>query len=276
MNTITSPRTRRRRLSITSIAVVAAGLAFASGATSQQAQADSIHTPAASATDGWIRVAHLSPDTKAVNVTLTAVSGGQKVVELDNVAYGAVSPYLHLPAGTYTIAMTPGESGASAKPIISASVDIETGKTITVAALGKFKDLSTRIFEDDLASPEAKQARIRLIQASTVTASVDVKTSSGIVVAQDAQAGQATSYASVPAGKWTLDLSAANLNDSAAVRLKQGSVNTLFVLDNASGGLTVKSVLDSASVGKNPVGGINTGGGWAAQSDPLGLLTRSN
>jgi Domain of unknown function (DUF4397) len=265
---------RPRRLGVVIVTALAAvTLALANTAAPQQASAESTRLPAASATDGWMRVAHLSPDTKAVDITLTRVEGGQAVVELNKVAYGAVSPYIHIPAGTYAVAMTPWGAGASAKPILSASVDIVQGKTITVAALGKYKDLQAHVFQDDLAAPKAHDARIRLIQASTVTKSVNVKTSNGVVVATDAVAGQATSYASVPAGTWTLDLSSPSVNDSAAVRLKQGSVNTLFVLDNASGGLTVKSVLDSASVGKSPVGGINTGGGWASQADPLGLLS---
>jgi hypothetical protein len=262
-------RARRRGLSIAAVVAAAAvGLLFTNAGT---ANADATKLPAASATDGWIRVAHLSPDTKAVDVTLTSVAGGQKIVELDKVAYGTVSQYIHVPSGTYVVAMTPWASGAKAKPIISASVDIVKNKTITVAAFGMYKNLKTRVFKDDLASPKGDNARIRLIQASTVTKTVNVKTSTGIVVANDALAGQATSYASVPAGTWTLDLSAASLNNSSSIKLKQGSVNTLFVLDNASGGLTVKSVLDSASVGKDPKGGIDTGGGWASTRDPFGL-----
>src|ERR1700712_359730 len=71
--------------------------------------------PAPTATDGWLRVAHLSPDTKAVDVTVTNLSGGQKLFELDDVAYGTVSPYEHFPAGTYTISMTPWNTKATTK-----------------------------------------------------------------------------------------------------------------------------------------------------------------
>jgi hypothetical protein len=258
--------TKRRGFTVAAaVAIAAIGLVVTGTSAAQQANADSTRMPPATPTDGWMRVAHLSPDTKAVDVTLTAAKGGQTVVSLDKVGYGTVSQYIHIPAGVYVVAMRPWKASTSTKPLISASVDIVKGKTITVAAFGLFKDLKTRVFQDDLAAPSAKDARIRLIQASTITKSVDVKTSTGIVVADNAAQGQATDYASVPAGTWTLDLSSPKVSDASAVTLKQGSVNTLFVLDNASGGLSVKSVLDSASVGTaDPVGGVNTGGGWAS------------
>jgi hypothetical protein len=275
MNRTPAIPARRRAISLATVVAAAAfGLVFAGSGVAQSANADSTKMPAASPTDGWMRVAHLSPDTKSVDVTLTSVKGGQTVVELDNIAYGTVSQYIHVPAGFYNVAMTPWTSGPHAAALISASVDIVKGKTITVAAYGKYKDLKTRIFQDDLVSPKSDDARIRLIQASTVTKSVSVTTSAGVVVADDARAGQATSYASVPAGTWTLDLSAPHLTESSAVTLKKGTVNTLFVLDNAKGGITVKSVLDSASVGKDPIGGINTGGGWAAEHPNAEFLSQ--
>ena len=43
-----------------------------------------------------------------------------------------------------------------------------------------------------------------------------------------------------------------------------GSVASLFVLDDASNGLVVSPVLDSAAIGDLPTGGIQTGGGATA------------
>jgi len=223
--------------------------------------------PAAAGIEGWVRVAHLSPDTKSVDIQLTALRGGETVFELDDVRYGMVSDYLTLPAGTYVVSMVPSDAGSDAKPIVSASVRIVDDKSVTVAALGENDDLQTRVFQDDLTGPASGEARIRLIQASTVTPAVDVQTSTGILIARDARAGSSTSYATVPAGPWDLELTGSGVDHSAAVQLPDGSVNTLFVLDNAQGGLTVMSVLDSASVGAAPVGGVQTGGGALARTD---------
>ena len=74
--------------------------------------------PAASAATGtgWVRVAHLSPDTKQVDVRLVALSGSDRVVQVKDVAYGAVSKYYALPAGEFAIAMRPGGGAARAPP----------------------------------------------------------------------------------------------------------------------------------------------------------------
>src|SRR6187551_1485257 len=62
-------------------------------------------TPAQAAGDGYVRLAHLSPDTPAVDVYLKSDSGAVKDQKFDGVAYGALSDYLRLPVGTYSVAM---------------------------------------------------------------------------------------------------------------------------------------------------------------------------
>jgi hypothetical protein len=213
---------------------------------------------------GWVRVAHLSPDTKSVDVTLTALSGGAVVSELDGVAYGAVSDYIGVAQGTYVVAMVPVGAPEGTAPMIEQSVDIKPGQPVTVAAYGRNADIDTTVFTDDLTPPATGQARVRVIQASTTAESVDIATTTGMPITTDAQQGTATTYASVPAGPWTLEVNADAEESRAQIDLASGSVATLFVLDNASGGVTVKSVLDSAAVGDLPVGGIQTGGGGTA------------
>lgn len=259
-----SHSTTSRRGIRTAVALTAAGLiAFAGVGPAMAAPAaePAAAVPMATGQDGWVRIAHLSPDTKTVDVKISALKGGSVMYELNDVAYGMVSDYRALPAGTYVISMVPSGS-SSTKAMISASVKIEQGKTITVAAYGKNADLQTRVFTDDLTTPDAGAARIRLIQASSKADSVDVKTTTGLLIADDAETGSSTSYASVPAGPWDLQLTAKGLNNTSPVELANGSVNTLFVLDNARGGLTVMPVLDSASVGAAPIGGVQTGGGF--------------
>ncbi len=220
--------------------------------------------PAATGQDGWVRVAHLSPDTKPVDIQLSALRGGSSIVELEDVGYGVVSDYMLLPVGTYVISMTPADAAPGTEAMIDASIKVTEDESITVAAFGENENLRTRVFQDDLTAPEAGASRIRLIQASTVTDEVSVQTTTGLLIAEGARAGQSTNYASVPAGPWDLRLKAEGIEDVAPVNLPNGSVNTLFVLDNADGGLTVMPVLDSASVGAAPIGGVQTGGGALA------------
>ncbi|WP_407664404.1 DUF4397 domain-containing protein [Micromonospora parastrephiae] len=55
-------------------------------------------------TVGYVRLAHLSPDTPAVDVYLAAPDASKPQV-FPGVGYGVVSDYLSLPPGRYAVAM---------------------------------------------------------------------------------------------------------------------------------------------------------------------------
>jgi hypothetical protein len=236
-----------------SAALVAVGLAFAPAAAN-----------AADEGAGWLRLGHLSPDTKQVDVRVAAESGGDPVLQLSGVGYGDVSPYSELSPGTYTISMVPAGAPASTAPVISQDVEIDSKSAMTVVAYGPTANLEVKAVSDDLAEPTAGNARIRLFQASTVTDEVDVETSTGLEIAMNAKAGSVTDYAEVPAGNWTLDLSGGDVTGTKNVDVAAGSVTTLFVLDTAEGDLTILPIVDSAAVGTSPDGGVQTGGGGTA------------
>lgn len=254
------PRPRRHLRGVALVA--AAALPIALGAAL---------APAASAAPatagGWARVAHLSPDTKSVDVQMTALAGGAVVYELEDVAYGAVSDYIPLAEGTYVVSMVPSDASDDAEPVVRQSVDVAAGDPITVAAYGRNADLQTTVFQDDLTAPADGEARVRVVQASTVEPTVDVDTVDGQPIARDVTTGSATGYASVTAGEWELELTGADDVSSSAVELPAGSVSTLFVLDTASGALTAQAVTDSATLADMPTGGINTGGGGTVRDD---------
>ena len=54
---------------------------------------------------GWIRLAHLSPNTPAVDVYLYSFGDSNAMIVLHHVAYGTVSPYESVQAGDYSVAM---------------------------------------------------------------------------------------------------------------------------------------------------------------------------
>ena len=95
--------------------------------------------PASAASrDGWVRLAHMSPDTAAVNITLSSLSGDVTLFRLQNVGYGVVSNYMSLPQGTYALAMVPaGKNDPNTPPVISGAVQVNAGKAETLAAIGK-------------------------------------------------------------------------------------------------------------------------------------------
>ena len=260
---------RRRGLLAAGVAALAAAVALP--ALPSVAATDAAQPAAANGGPGWVRLAHLSPDTKAVDVRVSSLSGDTTLFTLSGVAYGAVSPYRQLPGGTYTVTMVPSGKSMASKPLLSAAVKVQTGKASTVAAFGSNRRLKLTTFNDDLTQPAAGTARVRLIQASTKVSSVDVSTVQGTAIANKALAGTATGYAAVPAGSWTLALTSSKLKNTSQVDLAPGSVSTLLVLDDTKG-LTVRPVLDSAATAAAPVGGVNTGGGYLASKGLTGPI----
>jgi hypothetical protein len=220
----------------------------------------------ASGSTGWLRLAHLSPDTKQVDVTLTSLSGHTVVEKLSKVGYGDVSPYIRLPTGTYAIAMVPAGAPASTTPVVKAAVTVDSGKAETVAAMNFNKDIEAHVYSDDLANAASNSVRVRVLEASANHRTVSVKSGSTTI---DSGLGfsKVSGYATVRSGTVPITVSAGSTTATKSFSFPSGSVHTLFVLDTAQGGLTVSTVLDSASAALVPQGSVNTGGGALTGGD---------
>src|SRR5580658_5119751 len=122
---------------------------------------------AASATSGtgWIRLAHLSPNTPAVDVYLYSFGNSNAEIVLHHVAYGTVSPYEAVTAGDYSVAMRPTGASPSSQPVLSTSVTIQADHAYTVAGMGPESGLRLAVLNDDLSTPSGKSV-IRVIEAS--------------------------------------------------------------------------------------------------------------
>jgi hypothetical protein len=251
-------RTRRRTVTIGALAATL--VAATVGLAPQSAHA--------AGEEGWLRIGHLSPNTKGVDVELSSLAGGKAVFELDDVEYGQVSPYKELPTGTYVLSMRAADAPDST-PMISTDVTVQSGGASTVVAYGKSKALKTAAFTDDLQQPGDGKAKLRLVQAATTAEKVDVSTTDGTAIASDAAFGTATNYATVAAGKWDLDITGGGQRGSADVDLAGNTVSTLFVLDDSKGNLTVVPVTDAAATTETPAGGVQTGGGGTAADRPF-------
>jgi hypothetical protein len=246
---------RRRLAALAAAALVGLGLTMVEA------------SPAQAAGVGYVRLAHLSPDTPAVDVYLSSVSGAIPQQKFDAVGYGTVSKYLPLPPGTYAVAMRKKGDPASAAPVLSTQATVEEGKAYTVAGTGKFADLGLRVIADDLGLPESGKAKVRVIQASVKQPVLDVSGASGKKIADGVQFATTTSYQTVDAGKWTLRLTQPSSTGKATtvtVTCKPGAVYSLIVLDGTNG-LTAQLRMDAASDGV-PAGGVDTGGGGTAGS----------
>lgn len=216
--------------------------------------------------DAWVRAAHLVPGLAGMDVVVRGAAGTAPVELAANAVYGDVAPYQRLAPGTYSAELRPAGAPADSAPVLSGTFDAEAGKAYTLAGLGSLDSPRLATLQDDLTPPPAGDVRVRVLPAAGGAAQVTVAAQNGPVIADGAVFGQPTAYADVPAGSWTLDVSAAGLpSATTAVDLAAGGVYTVVVVDDG-GTLDVRAVTDAAGMAAMPVGGAQTGGGGTAQA----------
>jgi hypothetical protein len=226
--------------------------------------------------DGYVRLAHLSPDTPAVDVYLKAQSGDSKQQKFPGVAYGVMSPYLRLPTGTYSVAMRPAGAAESTDPVLTTQVDVASGQAYTVAGVGRYADLGLRVLKDDLKLPGANESKVRIIQASVRAPVLNVGVQNGPTIADGVQFATTTSYRDVKPGTWTVRVSPSGGGQTSNLpcTLGAGNVYSLLVLDAKGGGLKTQLRIDAQRQGGMPLGSVATGdGGTQPRSQlPMALM----
>lgn len=219
---------------------------------------------AATAT-GWVRLAHFSPNTPAVDVYLYSFGDPTAQLVLHHVAYGAISPYEPLAAGEYTVAMRAAGASAASKPVLSANLTLVPGHAYTVAGVGPASGLRLQVLNDQLTAPSGK-ALVRIIQASLRQHVVTV-TYSGSTLASDLSFASVSAYHAVPPATATVVVTGGGAHAAASITPGAGSVYTLVVLDGAHG-LMIDSLLDAAGSGAMPVGAVPAGLGGTVPHGP--------
>jgi hypothetical protein len=218
---------------------------------------------------GYLRLAHLSPNTPAVDVYLYSYRDPNAMVVLDHVAYGDVSPYESVASGEYTVAMRPAGAAPSTKPVLSTNVDVVSGHAYTVAGMGPLSGLRLQVISDSLAmTPNA--ALVRVIQASMHQESVTV-TAGSTTLGRDLSFTTVTPYTSVRPGTVTVSAVGESEHGSGTFTLAADTIYTIVVLDDA-GHLALTSLVDSSGSKVMPEGGAQTGFGGTAARPGASLL----
>ena len=207
-----------------------------------------------------VRVAHLSPDAPNVDVRVN----GEPVAALQNVPYGTISPYLPLPAGSQRVTVYP--AGDTSQPVIDTPVELAPGGAYTIGAVGLVSDGSLRaqVYQDDLTPPVQGNSKLRVVHASPDAGPVDVLPAGGAPLVSGLQFPNASPYAQVPAGTYTLNVNAAGTNTTAIsvpnATVASGGIYSAFAVGTASAGsLNVIVVKDNAGAEPLPsTGGIST------------------
>lgn len=157
-----------------------------------------------------VRVAHLSPDAPNVDVYLN----GEPVDALQNVPFGTVSSYLPVPAGSQQVTVYP--AGDTSQAVIDTSVDLAASQAYTIGAVGSVAEgtLQPMVYQDDLTAPGAGNAKVRAVHAVPGAGAVDVATASGTTLVEGLEFPNASPYAEVPAGDYTVLVNAAGTDQA--------------------------------------------------------------
>lgn len=213
--------------------------------------------------DGYVRLAHLSPDTPAVDVYLYSAGSSSPKLVLRHVGYGALSPYQRLASGGYTVAMRPADAPAASKPVLSTKVEVQGGAAYTVAGMGPYKGIRLQVLDDSTSLTSGKAA-LRVIEASLKVPTVTV-TCRGKSWAQPVKFGDATDYKSMTAGKAAVKVAGGSGGSAdTTVPLNAGSAHTVVVLDG-NNGLKLLDLRDTTRGALTPKGGVETGLGGLAR-----------
>ena len=221
---------------------------------------------------GWVRCAHLSPNSAPVDIYMYSFGDPKAMDVLRHVPYGEVGMYMKMPAGEYSVAIRPAGAPASAPPVLSDNFMVHAGQAYTVAVMGPAKGLRLQALNDQLTTPHGK-SMVRVIQASLKQHRVTVRTGSATLASNLAFAS-VTPYRTDKPGRWMVHAAGDSETWSGNVKLTAGSIHTLVVLDSSSG-LKVTSLMDAAGSAMMPEGGVATGLGGTVPGpapSPLPLL----
>ena len=211
--------------------------------------------------DGWIRLAHLSPNTPAVDVYLYSFSNPHAKVILHHVAYGTVASYMRVAPGQYTVAMRAAGSAPGSPPVLSTTVHVKADHAYTVAGMGPANGIRLQILRDRLETPKGK-ILVRVIQASLHQHVVTV-TAGKEVLANNLAFGNLSSYRETNPGTYTFRATGGTEHTSRAIKLVPDCIHTIVILDGHRS-LKIDDLLDTAGAMEMPEGGVETGLGGAA------------
>ncbi len=218
---------------------------------------------------GWLRLAHLSPNTPAVDVYLYSFRNPQAMVVLHHVSYGTVSPYLPAPAGTYTVAMRAAGAAPSSAPVLSTAVKVHAGDAYTVAGMGPRNGLRLVVLRDDLTAP-AGHSMVRVIQASMREHLVTVRTTTHLF-GRDLVFASATAFQSLAHGTYVVHANGQSETAKQRINLPSGTIHTLVILDTPKN-LKIVDLTDAVGSRVLPSTAPATGFGGTAPIQGSSLL----
>jgi hypothetical protein len=127
-------------------------------------------TGGASSAKARVRVLHLSPDAPAVDVF---ANGGDDPVT-EGLTFPNGTPYLEVPAATYTFDVAPAGGSAEDAVLTIDAIELESGVSYTAVALDELDSITALPLVDDYAGLAAGKIRVRAVHAAAAVGEVDL------------------------------------------------------------------------------------------------------
>lgn len=184
---------------------------------------DKDETPAPAGA-GKLMIIHASPNAPGVDLLLDNVKLNTAAVNfLDNTSYIGTT------AGTRNLKINVAGTSTTA---LNANLPVVNGKSYSVFAADSVSKLSGVVFEDDLTAPTAGNAKVRFIHLSPNAPAVDIAVDGGAVVFPNAAFKSATTFATLPAGSYDLEVRVAGSTtvalDLDPITLTAGKIYTVY------------------------------------------------
>jgi hypothetical protein len=114
------------------------------------------------AAEGWLKAVHaIDGRDLGANKKFKVDISVEGACALPNFAYGDITPYIPLPAGTYTVDISPADGACGNSAVLSAEVKIRSGRYTTAAAhLDADGGPTASIFNDDQSAARDRFGRL--------------------------------------------------------------------------------------------------------------------
>ena len=150
--------------------------------------------------DACVRIVHAAADAPEIDVYVN------DSLLAEGVAFGTGTEYVSLPAGDDRQVRVSAAGTSAEEAILETNIGLTAGQAYQIVATGEGDELEATVSEVNLTPLPENQARIRVVHASPDAGNVDIGVAEGATIVEDVEFGDASDYAIVDAGAYTIEV----------------------------------------------------------------------